>query len=392
MEVTAAREFESYLVDWLESPAPVLPPAVQKIGSVEVEWWPVSNNTFHVIAEGPTSDRKLAEVWVSNELEAHGLKRATYEIEGFTKARYATWGEVMEKAKRLIQTGKVHINKNGYHEVDATVEGDTGTYHVEISRQDPSSRAITYWKCTCPWGQVSWGRTRQWKRFEGRSCSHNIAAFWLSLSTPLEEDNMPGQGQPEGPQGQPPGGAGGAFGEAEGAPGSAPATMPPGQGPRTFDPNEPAPGQAYNQEENNIIPPFPGRVQEENEIPPYTGEGAPPNPLTKQPPNILTMGRVAADEQPFVNGEMVQIKEEEIGSWVGLNGGGQANVPKNSIGEVLGNDLGLVNVYFAGPAEKNGPLEPHGVTVWVWPSQLVRRPDVRPPGPATRRSHWQVSN
>jgi hypothetical protein len=47
--------------------------------------------------------------------------------------------------------------------------------------------------------------------------------------------------------------------------------------------------------------------------------------------------------------------------------------------------LGLVNVYFAGPMGERGNLEPHGVTAWMWPSDLVSRPDIRPPGPAIRR-------
>lgn len=88
----------------------------------------------------------------------------------------------------------------------------------------------------------------------------------------------------------------------------------------------------------------------------------------------------------FRNGEMVQLKQADHGQTVGLNAGETKEIPANSIGEVLGTDpLGLVNVYFAGPQAEAGRLEPHGVVMWAWPQDLIARPDVRPPGPATRR-------
>jgi hypothetical protein len=97
-----------------------------------------------------------------------------------------------------------------------------------------------------------------------------------------------------------------------------------------------------------------------------------------------TFSHVAA--QQFVNGDMVQLKQADHGQAVGLNAGETKEVPANSIGEVLGVDpLGLVNVYFAGPQATAGNLEPHGVTLWAWPKDLIPRSDVRPPGPATRR-------
>lgn len=87
--------------------------------------------------------------------------------------------------------------------------------------------------CECPWGQFAWGRTRQWKKYEGRPCSHTMALYWKSLATPLddydEEQHGPlDPGQKMGPPTPPPAGA-------------PPAAPPPGQ--RSFGPDDmpPAP-------------------------------------------------------------------------------------------------------------------------------------------------------
>lgn len=99
-----------------------------------------------------------------------------------------------------------------------------------------------------------------------------------------------------------------------------------------------------------------------------------------------TFSHVAA-EQSFTNGDMVRAKNDDIGTWVGLNGGGPGPIKAGMIGEVLGTHAttGLVNVYYSQPAEGNGPLQPHGVTIWHWPNEIDPAPGVRPPGPAIRR-------
>jgi hypothetical protein len=108
------------------------------------------------------------------------------------EAKTANWSEIMQKAQRLKNNGQVFINFNGQQHVEGQVVGDTGTYDTSFDRMDPNSQAITTWNCSCPWGEVSWGRTRQWKKYEGRPCAHTLAMFWASRSQPTAEE---GQGQ-----------------------------------------------------------------------------------------------------------------------------------------------------------------------------------------------------
>lgn len=113
----------------------------------------------------------------------------------------AAWPDVEAKAKRLVQDGKVVLQRNGYNNIVANVQGDHGVYTVEIGRDDPASRAITTWTCGCPWDQYAWGRTRQWKKYEGRVCSHALATFWKSLTTPIDEPPPDGAKQAPGEKG-----------------------------------------------------------------------------------------------------------------------------------------------------------------------------------------------
>lgn len=103
------------------------------------------------------------------------------------------WPGIMEKAQRLRQEGGVQVQRNGVQNIVGTVQGDHGTYNTEIWRSDPQKNTISLWNCTCPWGEVSWGRTRQFKKFEGRPCAHTLALYWEALTHPLDEDYGPNQ-------------------------------------------------------------------------------------------------------------------------------------------------------------------------------------------------------
>ena len=146
---------------------------------------------------------------------------------GLTFVEYASivtesaWTDVLTKAKRLIMDGQVTILYNRPEFVQAHVIGDHGEYNVEFARHDPSSNYIEQWQCECPWSQYAWGRTRQFKKFEGRPCSHMMAAYWKSLGTPMD-----GGGGPQNP----------AFPPA--TPPSAPAGLP-----RHYDENTPPPAE-----------------------------------------------------------------------------------------------------------------------------------------------------
>lgn len=104
--------------------------------------------------------------------------------------KVATWAEVFQKAKRLKDSGQVIVQRNGYDNVVAMVRGDYGVYEVEFTRQDPNSRAISMWHCTCPWAQFVWFRTGPWRKYEGRVCSHCLAAYWAAKGTPLDDDAL----------------------------------------------------------------------------------------------------------------------------------------------------------------------------------------------------------
>lgn len=103
--------------------------------------------------------------------------------------KQAAWSDIMIKAKRYKSEGRVNLLRNGVNYIVSEVRGDNGTYDTEIQRMDPNSLSITGWNCTCPWGQHAWGRTRRFKKFEGRPCAHVMATLWVSQSTPLDEES-----------------------------------------------------------------------------------------------------------------------------------------------------------------------------------------------------------
>jgi hypothetical protein len=160
--------------------------------------------------------------------------------------RTASWSDVMSKAKRLILEGDVALHRNGYNNIAATVNGDHGTYQVEIGRDDPNTRVITTWQCTCPWNQFAWDRIK-YKYLEGRTCSHTLATFWKSLATPLDEDASEEQrtapGTKQGPAGW----------------GLSPAPQP-DVGVQTFNPDQPT--IADEMQDPNTVPQQHGIDQE----------------------------------------------------------------------------------------------------------------------------------
>jgi tRNA nucleotidyltransferase (CCA-adding enzyme) len=115
---------------------------------------------------------------------SRNIKTAIVEIDKQIR-KEAAWRDVEMKAKRLKDSGQVVINTNAENAVEGTVQGDNGIYECIIYREDPSSAKITHWNCECKWGHYAWGRTRQYRKFEGRPCSHVMAMFWESRSLPV---------------------------------------------------------------------------------------------------------------------------------------------------------------------------------------------------------------
>lgn len=213
-----------------------LPDRVQKVGNCEVAWWEGKPGDAVVMAKGGSvEDKILAEKVVAAQLEGFGYRRATFHFavdateildrersgtdstddEGLNPnqrerviERQDNWNDLVEKAKRLVNTGSVTSVRNSTEFISGVVKGDHGTYESNIMRQDPESSVITGWHCECKWNQFAWQRTRQWKIYEGRPCSHVLALYFVSKMMPTEEER-----EPKPPEGAPP-----APGMAPGAP------------------------------------------------------------------------------------------------------------------------------------------------------------------------------
>jgi hypothetical protein len=384
--------FEDYVRSYIGSDLPHLPPHTTKVGATTATWVEPQPGFYTLqLVGGSHDDQWFAEQYVSGMLEEHGLERQMFTFTHEHKT--ADYSDVESKAVRLIQSGKVHVQANHADEIQGIVEGDHGTYEVNIKKDaNPESESISRWNCECDWGQFAWGRTRQWKRFEGRPCAHVLALYWAARSVPQEMEQIPegwteqpatAEGTPEGPaaqriqQGEYPG-AGGMV-----PPGASPMLMQPPQVPQAVGQGMP-PGQAP--EPSPALPPYPANPENMPAMNPVSVPGQKPqSPLNPIQNAGGTFSHVAAEKSPFNEGDMVQLKQDDIGQWVGLNGGDPKAVPANSIGQVEGThpSTGLVEVYYPGPAANNGPNEPHGVKAWHWPADLIARPDIPPYGSAT---------
>ena len=388
-----------------------------KFGTAEVDWYDTEAGVVMDVW-GEDADREVAAALQVTALNYYGHRLTHYDFERMEKT--ADWNDIMEKAKRLIQGNAVVLLRNGYTNIVATVKGDHGQYEVEIGRQDPASRVITNWHCQCPWAQFSFDRTRKWKKYEQRPCSHVLATYWKSLGTPLDEDADDQGGQPpaSGPAappapsgGPPPSGGPGGGGEAPiGV--RAPA-MPP-SGPRTFLPSGemlPAEGQGelpgmpqaappiQQPAQKGVIPPFPGeqmQLWQQWQGPGTTdgGQPSPPwavsvpgakpatpfNPL--QSPGTYSKVVWAGEYQPD---QQVQLLEDEY-MITSQPGGGDyvlvtARRPDGSprVGTVRGQDdqTGWVEVMFS--MDESGPGQPRFATGYLDPSQ-IKPSQMLPPG------------
>jgi hypothetical protein len=206
-QITASRDEESVLDDLVSTAIHYEPITLPKhdlhIGRVELHWHQVEAGVAYIGSNpetGTADDRYLAEELLAARLGAHGYERAQIEIDGTEEMRKtADWNQVQNKAKMLVQQGRVRVLRNGYNVVVGQVQGDHGTYQPEIHRNDPQSRAISYSSCPCNWGLFqNTPRTREFRRFQSRPCAHILATYWLSQALPLDEDLQPGEQLPGG--------------------------------------------------------------------------------------------------------------------------------------------------------------------------------------------------
>lgn len=213
----------AYIKEIISSIQP-LPPRKQVIGKTTVSWWEGKPGDVFVMSEGGTpKDEVLAEQIVASQLSQFGYKRANLhfaeiaepldvldrEREGVDQQgldrkkhdqvvdRQDNWNQLVEKAKRLVNAGNVTVVTNEPDYVFGRVIGDHGDYQCTIKRKNPEEPMITGWKCTCPWNQFAWNRSRQWKVYEGRPCSHILALYYTSKLTPITGEELPEQPAPE---------------------------------------------------------------------------------------------------------------------------------------------------------------------------------------------------
>jgi len=406
-----ASYFDDLVASIIASESKPLPEREQEFGSVIVEWQDVGGKSAFIRSVGGTiDDRHLVETIVEAQLRPFGYRRASWSWDDEQFRKTADWSDVMQKAKRLIQTGKVQLLRNGYNNIVAQVQGDHGTYQPEISRQDPSSRAITGSNCECNWGEFqNTPRTRNWKRFQDRPCAHILAAYWKALSAPLDEDLDPSGGQGGQPAPAPMGGP------------VSPGAPPPGQPPQM---GQGAPQDAAQtpQSPADVLPQFPMA----NPPPPANPASIPglkgPTPtdpvaIPAGPGGAFSSVRTAWDfgwtfeagafdevdvppsplgqttTPPYSNGDLVRLRYPDTANYVGRPESGMAGqemtMEPNSVGEVLGTEpsTGMVNVLWMGKQfDQMGEKQPFGATGWHFQHYLTPETNSRPPGPAVRRA------
>lgn len=397
------------------------PDQLQRIGATDVTWFENAPSSAVIICTGGTIDeRNLGEWIVRQQLEAIGYRQARFTFDPDPEMRKtAAWTDIMAKAKRLMQSGNVQMLRNGWNAIAAHVVGDHGEYNCEISRDDPNSRVITQWTCECPWDQYAFQRTRQWKKFEGRPCAHVLAAYWTSLGTPLDDHDPSEHGAlPPGQKAAPPPAPGGPSPIDTKQPGigdtqqtiedaGKPLQAPPGAGmtpqegiPIGSPPSQSAPFTAPDiaqqqmqmlMQNQGVIPPFPMAPPPPPVPMPSSEPGGRPGPYSGNPlQQSWTFSKVtdvtSAKGDIFRNSDMVRINVAEYGTMEGptpgKNGDGQfREIPKNSIGEVLGQDstTGWVDVIF--PIHDTGPLQPFHIRAWIEPEKLNAMPNTSKPGP-----------
>lgn len=426
-----------------------LPEQSSKFGDAVVEWEELDPGVAAVHAFGTLNDKVLGRQIVVSALINNNYAIAEFTFDGENAdgiQKFADWTDIESKAKRLIQSGNVTILRNGEQNIVSHVVGDHGEYDCEIGRDDPDSRAITTWQCDCPWSQFSWGRTRQWKKYEGRPCAHVLATFWKSQATPIDDGGlgaqMPGDGGPQlpptpsAPTTIPPTMPGAPTPQDKGIlppspteqlqmmqapaqPGTTPAGLPAPPGtpsvpgarqPTPFNPVQlPSTYSKWNPKVGDEVEVIQGPEHVRGkrgtiaEIEPEMKGGLPTvwpmvdlgeSELYRMLPNDLKLVTTSAWEfkeaaATYENGDMVRLEVEEYGVMEGKSvehGAGQYKlIPKNSIGEVLGVDptTGWADVIF--PIHDAGPLEPFHVRVFLEPAQLTPMPNIKKPGPFIKR-------
>ena len=117
--------------------------------------------------------------------------------------KISKWSDLVVKARNIYRLGWVRVisvtplKETGkpWHKgeevgvVTAEVRGDNAIYLSSIIRE-PGTKRVGMWECSCPWASYSWARTRQWKKYEGRMCSHVLALLYESQAQEMFGDYL----------------------------------------------------------------------------------------------------------------------------------------------------------------------------------------------------------
>ena len=119
---------------------------------------------------------QMSRFYATEGEAVHHARFAAYEefLDRDPMARQAAWADVRKKAVRLRKEGAVHVSYYEPKQIQAMVTGDNGTYDTAVSRKNAFGNGVTYYDCSCPWGQ--WAFKRQYT-YVGRFCSHGLAAY-----------------------------------------------------------------------------------------------------------------------------------------------------------------------------------------------------------------------
>lgn len=392
-DVVSTQTEDEWLDDYLSEilePQLSLPAHEGSIKATSWFWYAPKPGEFFLQTDGGTQqDRFLVHELVASQLQSSGMREARMLFPKFSISYTDPNREqVLAKALRLIRTNKVHVHHNMPNYTDATVQGDHGTYHPEINR-DPNvsyrnQKGIIGGSCQCDWGKfMNQPRTRVWKQYQSSPCSHLISLWWLSQAMPLESDgSQPGHPLLDTGQGD--------IGQftpnfRQRINPNIPALTPsiPDTMQRSFSPDEQTPNP------ESALPQAPAP---EAQITPVSVPGGTPqtpsNPLQYPPGLGGTFSHVIAATE-FREGQMVQLREADYATTIGIKGGTTIEIPAGTVGEVLQQDAGsgMVRVLFTqGPLLGNGKLQPWGAEMWVFNNQIFPRNDLRGQSPQIRRT------
>jgi hypothetical protein len=351
--ITHEREpLEQQVVDWLEQEYPVGGSTIEILRAMPVEWREelareLSEQTSEPIMYYGTISADQIEVgeWPGEDKDEHyyffkDINDTVYDdplddsnaqqftwtpVRQMAMAKTAAWADVMADATELYSGGMVSMvnNTNDHVYGEVASQSQPGVVYpteiwpsrrAELLEQGQPNYPIALWSCECEWGQHSWGRTRQFKKFEGRPCKHVLALFWTSVGQTPEPDMMEPGAQQE----------------------------IPGMGDMTDPLRATIPGQSGGP----VIPGTQPQQQQESEL--TTPNDAQNEQLTF-PGTFSSWRKTSA----FANGDYVRSNmktegEDERGTFY--------TVPRNKIGEVIWSDEEETIVIFSLESKALGPF------------------------------------